>query len=93
MKVSGGDTFSDLAAAKIPVKLNKGIGYYKINAELSDMSGKKVASGYDDIFASDWKSDKINGYGAVIGGGMELTNFLKDQKKRMLLLMTSLSEN
>ena len=81
VKVSGGDTFSDLVAAKIPVKLNKGIGYYKINAELSDMSGKKVASGYDDIFAVDWKSDKINGYGAVIGGGMELTNFLKDQKK------------
>lgn len=45
------------------------------------MSGKKVATGYDDIFAVDWKSDKINGYGAVIGGGMELTNFLKDQKK------------
>ena len=81
VKVSGGDTFSNLAATKIPVELSEGIGYYRIDAELSDMSGKKVAFGHDEIFAVDWKSDKINGYGAVIGGGMELANFLKDQKK------------
>lgn len=81
VKISGGDKFSDLAAREIPVELNSGIGYYKINAELFNVSGEKIADGHDEIFAVDWKSDKISGHGAVIGGGMELINFIKDKKR------------
>lgn len=79
--VSAGDKFSDLVTQKVPVKLDGGIGYYSVSAELSDASGKKLAAGHDEIFAVDWKSDRIGGKGAVLGGSRELLGFARDVKK------------
>jgi len=79
--VSAGDKFSDLVTQKVPVKLTAGIGYYKVLAQLSDASGKQLATGHDEIFAVDWKSDRIGGKGAVLGGSRELLGFARDVKK------------
>ena len=79
--VSGGDKFSDLAADKVPVVMDGGKGYYQITAELLDAAGHRLADGHDELFAVDWKSDRIGGRGAVLGGGLELLRFAKDVKQ------------
>jgi len=81
VKVSAGDKFSDLAAEKIAVPLNAGKGYYAIRAELLDATGKPIATGHEEIFAVDWKSDRIAGKGAVLGGSPDLMHFAVDAKK------------
>jgi hypothetical protein len=80
-KISGGDKFSDLVAEQVRVELKGGKGYYRIRAELKDSAGKKIADGHEEIFAVDWKSDRIGGKGAVLGGGPELLRFARDVKK------------
>jgi hypothetical protein len=83
--VSGGDKFSDLVTEKVPVVLDGGTGYYKILAELTDTSGKKLATGHDEIFAVDWKSDAIGGRGAVLGGNPDMLRFAREVKKAPIL--------
>jgi hypothetical protein len=80
-KVAGGDKFSDLVRDRVPVALDMGKGYYYITALLLDASGKQIADGHDEIFAVDWKSEKIGGKGAVLGGGGEMLSFARDVKK------------
>lgn len=79
VNISGGDTFSDLVKSEIPVKLNGGKGYYYVTAQLLDGQGRKIADGHDELFAVDWKSDKLSGKGAVIGGD-EMLAFARDVK-------------
>lgn len=80
VKISGGEKFSDLVQTQIPVKLDGGKGYYYITAQLFDAQGKKIADGHDELFAVDWRSDKIGGKGAVIGGE-DMLAFARDVKK------------
>lgn len=79
--VSGGNKFSDFVTEKIPVALNAGTGYYKVKAELYTMSGERIATGHDEIFATDWKNDKITGKGAILGVNDYLMHFVKDVKQ------------
>ncbi len=79
--VTGDEKFSDLVTEKVPVSLTAGKGYYKITATLLNNKGKELATGHDELFAVDWKSDRIGGKGAVLGGSSELLSFVKDVKK------------
>lgn len=79
--VSGGDKFSDLVTEKVPVVMAGGPGYYAIKAELTDAAGNKLANGHEELFAVDWKSARIGGKGAILGGGPELLKFTRDIKK------------
>jgi hypothetical protein len=76
--VSGGSTFSNLIAQAVPVPLNSGTGYYTINAQIS--GNGQTGAGQEQIFAVDWKSDQINGAGAVIAGDTQILNFLNTAK-------------
>lgn len=77
--VSGGDKFSDYVSSQIPVFLDDGPGYYKIKAELYDKSGEKIADGHDEIFAVDWKNQKIGGKGAVLSYNPDgLVKFMRE---------------
>ena len=81
VKVSGGDTFSDLAAEGLNVALDDGPGYYRIEAELLGADGKILARGHDEMFAVDYRNIKIASKGAVVGGGPEYVRFAKDVLK------------
>jgi hypothetical protein len=81
VKVRGGDKFSDLVKDQVPVALDAGRGYYYVTAQLFDANGKQIADGHDELFAVDWKSEKIGGKGAVLGGGGEMLKFAKEIKK------------
>ncbi|MGV8092556.1 MAG: PA14 domain-containing protein [Mangrovibacterium sp.] len=78
--IRGGDNFSDFVTQKIPVQLDAGIGYYKIQAGMYDVNGNKIAEGHDEIFSVDWKSVKINGKGAIIGEASQILDFLDKNK-------------
>lgn len=77
--ISGGDRFSDLVQTDIPVNLNGGKGYYYVTAQLFDKQGKQIADGHDELLAVDWKTGRIGGRGAVIGGD-EMLAFARDVK-------------
>ncbi|GHT62803.1 beta-galactosidase [Bacteroidia bacterium] len=79
--VSAGDKFSDLVATQVPVKLDGGKGYYSVTAELTDDQGKKLADGHDELFAVDWKSDKIGGGKGAVIGSADFLRFARDIKK------------
>lgn len=80
VKLSGGDTFSNFVEEQIPVKLDGGIGYYYITAGFYNSNGEQIADGHDEIFAVDWKSDKIETKGAVMGS-IDFLNFIRDVKQ------------
>jgi hypothetical protein len=81
VKVSGGDKFSDPVKDRLPVKLDGGKGYYSITAQLFNAKGEQLADGHEELFAVDWRSDKIGGKGAVLGGGSEMLRFAKEIKQ------------
>ena len=84
-KVSGGETFSDLAAENLKVALDDGPGVYRIVAGLTGADGKPVATGHDEMLAVDVTGTKIASKGAIVGGGMEYIRFAQDVLKADLV--------
>lgn len=79
VQITGGDTFCDFVASKLPVDLTDDIGYYKINAELYNNENQKIASGYDDVFAVNWRNVKLGGQGAVLSSNsQDLIDFIRN---------------
>lgn len=75
VKVTGGATFSDLAAKEIAVKLDHGPGTYRIAATLTDAQGKVLAKGHDEMLAVDVTGGAIASRSAIVGGGPEWTKY------------------
>ena len=84
--ISGGDVFGQLIADSIRIPLTpkgeqKG-GMFKIDASIIDVSGKKVATGHDEVFGVDWKTQTIKGNGAVWEFGNSIKDYFKNQKQK-----------
>ena len=65
-QIKGGDVFGQLINENVQVPLGVEDGMYRINAKLTDASGKEVASGYDEVLALS-ENAELKGKGALYG--------------------------
>jgi beta-galactosidase len=81
VSVTGGDVYGQLLSEAVRIPVFGATGFFHIEANLLDAFGKTIAFGDDQIFAVDWKSDKIAGNGAIWEAGQRIGRFLKEQKQ------------
>ncbi|MDD4969522.1 MAG: PA14 domain-containing protein [Paludibacter sp.] len=78
--IAGGDVFGQLIAEGIEIPGTVVGGLHSIDVTLADNSGNVKAIGHEQYLAVDWRSDKINGSGAVWEHNDVLKNFLTKDK-------------
>ncbi len=87
--VTGGDIYGEQIAGDILIPLLSSTdggprgGMYKIQAYLTDINGKQVATGKDEILGVDWMSQPIKGEGAVWDYATITKQFLKEKGKEV----------
>ncbi len=85
--ISGGDVYGELIADSISIPLipkgEKEGGMYKIEASIVDAAGKTVATGHDEVLGVDWKSQPLEGDGAVWDYASITKQFLKEKGKEV----------
>lgn len=79
--IIGGDVYGQLIAEGIEIPSSAVGGIYRIDVSLSDNAGNRKAVGREQFLAVDWRSDKINGAGAVWEHNNTLKDFLTNDKK------------
>lgn len=81
VRVTGGATFSDLAAKDLAVALDDGPGTYRIVATLADADGKVLATGHDEMLAVDVMAKEITSRTAIVGGSPAWLHYANDVLK------------
>lgn len=77
----GGETFGELLAENVKLAIPAGVaGMCRVEAELVAPDGKPVMTGRDEVFAVDWRSDRLSGAGAVWESGEVIQRFLQRDK-------------
>ncbi|HEX3356206.1 MAG TPA: PA14 domain-containing protein [Tepidisphaeraceae bacterium] len=81
VSVTGGDIYGQLLSEAVRIPVFGATGFFRIEANLVDDFGKTIASGDDQIFAVDWKTDKIPANAAIWEAGQRIARFLKNEKQ------------
>jgi hypothetical protein len=76
VELAGGDTFGQLLAAAVRLKLAPGLGYHRVETELVDAQGQIAARGHDPLLAVDSRTARVSPRGAA-WGDRAVTDFLR----------------
>ena len=77
--VTGGETFGELLVEGVAVEIAAGPGRYFVRAALQD-GEREIATGVDDVFLVDWRSQGLPAAGAHLGEGAVAREFLQTHK-------------
>lgn len=77
VKVIGGETYGQLIADSVCLKLPSVGGLCRISARLLNEDGTSVTTGYDEVLVVDLSTNKLEGKGAVWEDGTAMASFLK----------------
>lgn len=84
--VRGGDTFGEPLALGIALPPATVPGTHRVEAWLAQ-DGQDRATGFDELFVVDWRSQPISRRGAVLGTGRTITTFLQRARQVELPLL------
>lgn len=80
VNIRGGEDFGQLLVENVTLPAVETAGYYRVNARITGKNGTEC-TGYDDIFAVDYKSGgKLTGTGAVIDTSGAVIDILKEAR-------------
>jgi hypothetical protein len=83
VSLAGGDVYGQLLIEGVTISLPpSALGSLRVRASLHATTGDTTAkaSGYEDLYAVDWKSEPHAGSGAVLDGPGQVARFLRDRK-------------
>ena len=80
VRLTGGMVYGELVKEAVSLQLGTMAGIYRVEARLCDVTGREIASGYNEVLVVDWKKTQIRGEGATWEEEPLVQNFLAGHK-------------